>query len=568
MRFVLWPYFQKPLLPMASLAPLQGSLGKRRASHLLRRASYRYTKSKVNQLAGMDASTAATLLLTPPPYYLTEPLFDDTATTAVENIAWMTPGTALPAEDFVLRRWVVTWWLSEAYEDPGALHRMITFMHQFNVSTANAYGNNHFFDYLALLRWGAFGNWKKLAFKLIFDNNMLRYLNNTSNTASNPQENFAREFIELFTIGKGPQAGPGDYTNYTEDDIVQAAKVLTGCRTQGDRLISDPETGIPMGRLQTSAHNWTEKKFSARFQNLTIPPVTVTAQKTAAKMTEELNIFVDMIFAQDETAKNFCRRLYRYYVNEKITPEIETDIIVPLAATLKNGNYEIKPLLKQLLSSQHFYGEDNTSSVENIVGGIIRSPLEAAFQSVSFFGLTIPSGAAAPLLRYRFFSSGVWDRMLTLAGMNMFQPSDVAGYSAYYQIPDFSHQWFNSSSIIARYKLPAMLLSGKYTIGTSVNSSLGVKLDIVSWTKNSGFFSDPYDAYLLVQELVEYLLPKELDESRFNYFYDTIFLNNLPPSDWTYEWENYLATGVDGEVKIALERLINAIMYSQEYQTF
>ena len=60
------------------------------------------------------------------------------------------------------------------------------------------------------------------------NNVMLSYLNNDENTKSNPNENFAREVLELFTIGKGAQAGVGDYTNYTETDVEEAARVLTG----------------------------------------------------------------------------------------------------------------------------------------------------------------------------------------------------------------------------------------------------------------------------------------------------------------------------------------------------
>ena len=63
------------------------------------------------------------------------------------------------------------------------------------------------------------------------------------------------------------------------------------------------------------------------------------------------------------------------------------------------------------------------------------------------------------------------------------------------------------------------------------------------------------------------MLPKEVDNDRFNYFYQSIFLDNLPPADWTYEWNNYIASNDATEVKIALERLIKAIMYSQEFQT-
>lgn len=76
---------------------------------------------------------------------------------------------------------------------------------------------------------------------------MLDYLDNTKNNANNPNENYAREFLELFTILKGEQVGNGDYTNYTEVDVQQAAKVFSGIKTKHDRTIIDADTNIPMG---------------------------------------------------------------------------------------------------------------------------------------------------------------------------------------------------------------------------------------------------------------------------------------------------------------------------------
>ena len=76
----------------------------------------------------------------------------------------------------------------------------------------------------------ALGNFRDLAKKMTLDLAMLSYLNGNQNTRRAPNENYARELFELFTIGKGDLAGPGDYTNYTEDDIREAARVLTGWR--------------------------------------------------------------------------------------------------------------------------------------------------------------------------------------------------------------------------------------------------------------------------------------------------------------------------------------------------
>lgn len=553
---------------MASLSPFQGVLGHRRAAHLLRRTSFVYTKSKVDQFANQTATQALASLLQP--YNLTnpQPIYDDPTTSTNENATWILPlpGTDnanLPNQDFVLRRYVLSWWSDEAMKDPGIVHKMVIFWHQYLAVSNQTYGSKHFFDYLWLLRWSALGNFKKLATKIVTDNVMLLYLNNHQNTASNPNENFAREFFELFTIGKGPQIGPGDYTNYTEDDIVQAAKVFTGFRVSGGRTNIDPETGIPRGITSFSNHAPGPKQFSSKFQNTVIQGAT-----NAAGMWVELDNFVNMVFAQAETAKNLCRRLYRFFVSKKITSEIETDIIVPLANTLISNNFAVKPVLEKLLQSKHFFDEDDSDNQDEIIGGIIKSPLELVYHALSFFSLQPAPLATQPGQNYLFHERGLAQRAFGLANYSPFNPSDVAGYPGFYQEPDFSRAWFNSSTIIARYKLPAMLLSGKLTIGGSTNTALGVKLDIAPWVKNSGIISNPLDSQIVVQDLLKYLLPEEVSQERFDYFHITVFLDGLPPADWTYEWENYISTNNDSEVKLALERLINAIMYSPEYQTF
>lgn len=541
-------------------------MGKRRAAHLLRRTSYRFTKAKVDQMAGQTAAQALASLLTLRPLQLAQPVYSNNNN--VPPVTWINPpGTPLPAgtQDFMMRPYLRGWWVNEALHDEGIGHKMTFFFHQYLITSVVGTGQTaSYFDYLALLRWGALGNFKKLAAKIVLDNTMLRYLNNNENTELNPNENFAREYFELFTIGKGPQIGPGDYTNYTEDDIVAAARVLTGFRAQNSRATIDPETGIPRGVTQFGQHDDEDKQFSAAFQNTII-----AGANNGAGMMTELNAFVDMIFAQPETAKNLCRRLYHYFIYKEITDEIENDIIVPLSNTLISNNFEVKPVLEQLLASQHFFDADDANSTDEIVGGMIKSPLELALQSISFFDIQIPDPTTQPLTHYRtFYEQAILTRMFGAANLPIFFPSDVAGYPGLYSDPDFSRQWFNSSTIIARYKVPAMLLTGTRQFGGGVNQTIGVKLDIAPWVKNSGFFSDPLDPYLLVQELLEYMLPEQVDNDRFNYFYNSVFLDQLPPADWTYEWQAYLNSGNATEVTLWLERLINAVMYSPEYQTF
>jgi uncharacterized protein (DUF1800 family) len=560
---------------MASLTPLQGTLGQRRAAHLLRRASYRYTKAKVDEMAAQSAATAVAGLLQLRPFKAEQPIYKDNTTEPPRTWLLPAPGKWLPSDpptvpqDFVLRRFVLTWWLNEAFLDEGIGHKMAMFYHQYFITTASTATNSAFFDYLSLIRWAALGNYKKLALKMISDNNMLRYLNNNTNTKANPNENFAREFFELFTIGKGPQVGPGDYTTYTEDDIVQAARVLTGFRTRYDRTMIDPETSIPRGipspamATFSNQHDTGDKQFSERFQKTVIK-----GAQSPADFGKEITAFVDMIFAQPETAKNLCRRLYRYFVGDKISQEIEKDIIEPLSKLLIQSNFEVKPVLETLLQSEHFYDADDSDNKDEIIGGMIKSPTELLYQSMSFFSLAPPDILVNPLGNYNFYNRPVLQVIFGQAGFPIFFAPDVAGYPGYHQGPDYSHQWFNSSTIIARYKLGEMLLTGRNTIAGPNGGLIGIRLDMARWTKESGFFSDAKDPYILVKELLEYMLPEEVDSKRFEYFYKTIFLDGLPPNDWTYEWEAYLTTGNATEVRIPLERLVKAIMYSPEYQTF
>lgn len=517
-------------------------------------------------MATQNADTALNALLQLVPLKLDQPIYKDLQTQGSVVETWLLPlpGTAqadLPAEDFVLRRWIMSWWCNEALQDTGIGHKMTFFFHQFFQTTANSARNSNFFDYLQLLRWGALGNFKKLAYKMVTDNNMLLYLNNTQNNKNNPNENFAREFLELFTIGKGPQIAPGDYTNYTEDDIVQAAKVFTGFRTRINRDVVDQETGIPRGATQINQHVTTNKTFSSKFNNTMISGAT-----TDNGMWVELQAFVDMVFAQPETAKNLCRRLYRFFVSRNITPEIENDIIVPLSTSLISNNFEVKPVLKQLLSSQHFFDADDSNNVDEVIGGMIKSPLELNYQTMSFFNMPLPDPMANTAAYFQIFERGMLQRAFGTANLPLFFAPDVAGYPAYYQEPDFSHQWFNSSTIIARYKMGEMFLTGILT--NTNNQPLGTKLNIANWVKNSGVISNPLDSQVVVEDLLKYLLPEEVDTDRFNYFHIQVFLDNLPPSDWTYEWENYLTTNDPTEVTLALDRLIKAILYSPEYQTF
>lgn len=552
---------------MASLNPLQGALGQRRAAHLLRRLSFRYTRARVDAMAAQTAAQALSELLQLNPLQLDQPVYADSPGATPET--WINPpkppNAQMPGDENELRRFVMGWWLNEALYDPGAAHRLSLFFHQFLAVTPDYGSSMEFYDYLMLLRWGCLGNFKKLVTKMVVDNCMLEYIDNDQNFVNNPNENYAREFFELHTIGRGPTAGPGDYTNYTEDDIVEAARVLTGFNHADRDEYQDAETGLPAGHGYPQSHDFGIKTFSARFNGATIQP----PSNDLAGMNAELDAFVDMVFAQEETARNFCRRLYRFFIRRYIDNEVETDIIGPLAQTFITNSFEIKPVVEQLFQSEHFFDADDTLSTDENLGALIKSPLDLALPTMAFFDVPIPDPVADTTAHYvTLYDKGIMGRLMDWAGMFMFYPPDVAGYPGYYQDPDYNRQFFNSATIIARYKWPEMLLTGTHAWGPGSAQDLGTKFDFATWLRDSGVIPDPSDSYVLVQELLRYLFPEEPDNDRFNYFHTTIFNDGLPPADWTYEWQNFLSTGDDSEVQLPLARLFNAMLYAPEYQVY
>jgi len=538
---------------MASLDTFQGKLGTRLAAHLLRRTTFKATIGSIKEFADYNVNTAVNKLMEPLTLTLEQPI--DPAT----GQPWINNGTPTTTNQGALRNYVRSWTLNEMLSDNTIHTKMLFFLHKCWVTNANDFGSERVFDYLSLLMKYTTGSFKSLALKMTMDNMMLVYLNNTNNNKNAPNENYAREFFELFTIGKGDQIGPGNYTNYTEDDIITAAKLLTGFKSNTRLATIDPETGISTGRLAFNQHNTEDKTFSAAFGNTVIK-----GAKNVDEMMKELSDFVEMVFAQKETARLYSRRLYRYFVSAKISAEIESDIIDPLADILMTDNYEVKNTIKKLLSSKHFYDADDSDNKDEILGALVKSPLDLFLGSLNYFEMVLPDQATETAKLYTYFTRLGINVILDNGGMSFLAPYDVAGYSAYYQEPQYDRAWFTSNTIISRYKLAEMLQTGKSYLG---GSNTNVKIELPSFVKNSGHFSDPGEAIILVEEMAEFMFPEKIDNDRLQYFLNNL-LGGIPAEDWTYEWDAYKNGGSPDEVRIGLHNLMTALMYSEEYQLY
>lgn len=189
---------------------------------------------------------------------------------------------------------------------------------------------NSFFqqELLHTIRENALGSFAGLLRAVSKSPTMLQFLNNQQNRKSHPNENFAREVMELFTMGRG---------NYTETDIKEAARAFTGWgfNAEGDFV------------------------FRKQFHD--------TGSKTVLGQTGDFDgdDIIDILLDRPETAYYITKKIYRFFVNENV----EEARVKILAQQFQKNNYEILPLLETIFTSDWFYDEKN-------IGNRIKSPVE------------------------------------------------------------------------------------------------------------------------------------------------------------------------------------------------
>lgn len=460
---------------------------------------------------------------------------------------------------------VLKWWLNLMMPETPHIRERMTFFYHTHYTTilSRVRQSRSLYYQLALFRYHALGNLKTLSRLMCLDNAMLVHLDGFDNRKDSPNENFGREFLELYTVGKGPQIGPDDYTTFTEDDVREAARVLSGYQTVHSFDYLDEESGIPTGKLRTSGemasqHDAGIKTFSSAFGNQQIAPTTVVnGLTTEEEALAELDQLVEMIFAQPDTARHLCRKLYRFFVYYQITDEIERDIIEPLAQIMIDNDYEVMPVLRALLGSQHFFDADNAIDADDHRGAIIKSPLEITLGTLRYFEADMPDAETNPEA-FREAMEEMVIRTMGRMGLSLYEPFEVAGYAAYHQTPAYNRNWISSNYLARRYQYSELLLA--------MDSPITV--DIVAWVANPANVPDAADAEALVRGLLDQLFPEIIRSERFDYFLNEVLLDTLSVTNWAIEWFDYQATGDDTAVRPQLEKLYRAIIQSPEYQLF
>lgn len=514
---------------MAALDVYTGPWTKREAYHLLRRTCFGASPAQVDQVVKDGLSkTMATLFLerpAPPP-----PVNPSTGTTYVTGALDQAINTG------AYNQWTKAWWAEQMLLDTISIREKLTlfWMNHFATEFTVVQQPQYSYSLLNFLRMNGVKSFKDMARQVTMEPAMLRYLNGNTNTVGNANENYARELQELFTIGKGPEIAKGNYTNYTEDDVRAAAKVLTG-------WIDNRQTG--KATFVPTRHDKTDKQFSADYGN-----VIIKGRSDLNAGLTELNELLDMIFAQNATSLFIVRKLYRWFVNSEITAEVESSVIVPLAATLRSNNWMIGPVLQTMLSSQHFFSAD-------IHGSVLKSPADfliGLLRSVNTY--TIPTDLSQ---RAAFFKS-ITDVMMALQ-MDIGEPPNVAGWEAYYQTPDYYRLWLTTVTLPLRNGATDSLVLGQRGKQGAFNTIEVVKT-----------FTTPNDAHALIDEAVERFFAVELSDEKKTSLIEDVLMQGGKDYDWTALWDAYMANPSDknltAQVKLKLDGFFKYFFRMAEFQ--
>jgi uncharacterized protein (DUF1800 family) len=433
------------------LSAYNGPWGKAQASHLVRRTHFGNKISDLNRVRSFSGATEAATTLV------------DEAKNAVlpDDPSWFASGNSADVLDMYDTQFR---WMDSMYQG-GFLARMLLFWtNHFAVSyqnmndlpgkAPNSYAS-HMYKYVKLLQTDGFGDFKELVRKVSKNSAMLYYLNNYNNRAGQPNEDFARELLELFTLGTEDKNGN---PNYTEGDIAEVARAVTGWRVNNSNL-----SGL-----------FDSDRFDA-------------GQKTIFGQTDNYNMdsVIDLIFSQkaDKVAWFLSKKLYNFFVSA----EPDNSAIQSLADYCLSVNFDIAETLKNLFSSAHFYEE-------RFFGARIKSPIEVYMSFLRQFEI-VPSPDLKEFIRVQMPELN--EELLrpeTVFGWSGYNPPDSDGTPGHYT-------WLNTNLMPARWSTLTDLIYGFNDAG-----------DAYDPIRIAEKVSDPLNPFSLAEDIAEHVLSLPLDQ--------------------------------------------------------
>jgi len=276
------------------------------------------------------------------------------------------------------------------------------------------------------LRANALGSLRDLLLGIAQDPAMLIWLDGNTNTKNNPQENFGRELMELFSRGVG---------FYTESDVYAAARVFTGWNLNIARGTTDGTSGYSF-IYNANNHETAAKTFS--FPIYSDGSTTIPSRSASAGMQDGIDL-INALAMHPETARRVVGKLYAFFVSE--TTPADPGFINQLATTYLQNQSNIRPVVQSLLLSAQFVSPSNFFTRYSWpVEYVVRSMKEAGWTG---------------------FSAGTALTPLVNMGQQLFEPPDVAGW-------DLAQNWFSTGKMLARMNFASTLSSNqKFRLATA-----------------------------------------------------------------------------------------------------
>jgi len=374
------------------------SLLRERLAHLLRRAGLSASQAEIERYLPMGIEGAIDALL----HFEQEPEEIDDAE-IVRLLQGDNPRLQPPM--------VSGWWIYRMLVTRRPLQeRMALFWHNhFATSASKVNDGRLMLMQIQLFQRLGVGNFQTLVLEVARDPAMLVWLDGFRNVKGKPNENFARELLELFTLGIG---------NYTEGDIKEAARAFTGW------TFSRVTGAFVFNRAQ---HDDGEKLFLGKRGNFNGEDIIRIAVEHPA------------------TATFIARKFYRHFINDIDPPDEK--VVALLAKTFAESGYEIKALLRRLLTSAAFWSERAfrkriKSPVEFVIGILRQVGVGERLREIN---LSAGSGQRVLLAFLRL--TGQWMRRM---GQALLYPPSVAGW-------DWGTAWISSATMLERMRFAQML---------------------------------------------------------------------------------------------------------------
>ena len=504
----------------AGLEEHPGLLTRADALHLLRRFTFGPTHDLLAQIEGKSAAEAVDLLLGPVydpdtnPEEMPQPPGD-----------WVDASDEDPLEaDIITKnqiesRWETQhdglrqWWVNLMHSESLPAREKMTLFWSGHFTTEFTFDDSYSVPALLyrqnqLIRQDRLGDLKKFVEDITLDGAMLAYLGGELNVKGNPNENYARELLELYTTGLGW---------YSEAEVQAAARVLTGWKASKYNSAPAPR-GMYNSWFLPDDHDITSKELlggiiAARDEDFNTE---VLVRR------DEIRGVIDLIFElerndgeQHAVSRFIGEKLYHYFIYSKPLAPPE-DFMLQLQQRFIDNNFNMRPVMAAILRSAHFYEPDNR-------GVQIKTPAEF------MVGFARQLGATAANI----------GQAMAQVEQDLYDPRDVSGWDGY-------RAWISTKTYPLRANFARELIR---TLADA---------DLAAWAKR---FSGFDDADMLTSAVEEFLLPRPVSPERHTAYVDALLTGDTKD----YEWPEIILDADPASAALRLRSLLTAISRAPDF---